>query len=387
MKKWSIALVLALASVAIAAQNFQGVLFPGDGTMRLPFNTGSTTQSNYGSMHVNSGGHLFWKPNGGSDTQLDVGGGAQTPWTSNIDGGGYYVTDVKWRVDGSVATSTYAVPTTASRTIYYPNGSSTVEFDLPTCAEGLEYQFRQNPAASTSVTVKATNSDTIRLGGTVGGANTTCVGIAPAARCYLIGVGNPPVWEAVSYAGSWTVDGTNPGTYGSSLSLSGSITAAGTIDELTPQLVRVARNATDQSITDNTIVDISWDTELLDPAGISAVGAGANVKAFTCVVAGTYEVNAIVQWSNHQDSAPRDLFIRQYNASNTQLDDVEEVRFGEGLTGGGISNDATVYFHMAATDYVKAAVYQHSSTTMSLSSNGGNNTRTFTALCARRIGP
>lgn len=60
------AAVLLLAGVVLAAQNIQGVLFPGDGTLRLPFNGGTGTQANFTSIYADATGVMKIKAHGGT---------------------------------------------------------------------------------------------------------------------------------------------------------------------------------------------------------------------------------------------------------------------------------------------------------------------------------
>jgi hypothetical protein len=58
----AILLVLTLlCGVALAGRNIQGIIFPGDGSMRLPYGGGSGSQASHGSFYLDASGDLYLK--------------------------------------------------------------------------------------------------------------------------------------------------------------------------------------------------------------------------------------------------------------------------------------------------------------------------------------
>lgn len=70
----ALGLVLVLAGTAWAIQKIENVVFPGNGTMRLPWaNAGSTTEANRTTIYAATDGSLHFKPHGGTDVALGAG--------------------------------------------------------------------------------------------------------------------------------------------------------------------------------------------------------------------------------------------------------------------------------------------------------------------------
>jgi hypothetical protein len=125
-------------------------------------------------------------------------------------------------------------------------------------------------------------------------------------------------------------------------------------------VVKVRRVA-NQALTTATLTDISWDTEDVDTGGYSAVGGGANVKAFTAsedmTVTITTQVNFTVD-----GTGIRRFFLTRYNSSDVGQDGTQWGQDASTASAGGYNlnhvGTVTFTFVMGAGDYIKVRAEQ-----------------------------
>lgn len=136
-----------------------------------------------------------------------------------------------------------------------------------------------------------------------------------------------------------------------------------------------ARRSTNQTINNNTITAISFDTEVADTDGMFA----ATDTKITCVTPGVYLVNAQTSWSLAATVTTRMVTAIRLNGTTTIADDERVSSTTEGE-----QQNISCVIPMVAGDYVEIVVFQ---------TNAAAGTRTVAAtspytplLSATRLG-
>jgi len=111
-------LFLLVGTVALADRNIQGLLFPGDGTIKLPVQAAPTTTAAHGTLYIDGSNNLFFKFHGGSAVQLDTTGAGDlladgtVPLTANWDAGAFEIRALTFQSDQVTGTAPFIVAST-----------------------------------------------------------------------------------------------------------------------------------------------------------------------------------------------------------------------------------------------------------------------------------
>jgi hypothetical protein len=168
-----------------------------------------------------------------------------------------------------------------------------------------------------------------------------------------VDISAPDIYLGSSASETTTVNGPLVAEQGISIASGKGITNA-------LHVVKVRRVA-NQALTTATLTDISWDTEDVDTGGYSAVGGGANVKAFTAsedmTVTITTQVNFTVD-----GTGIRRFFLTRYNSSDVGQDGTQWGQDASTASAGGYNlnhvGTVTFTFVMGAGDYIKVRAEQ-----------------------------
>jgi hypothetical protein len=123
---------------------------------------------------------------------------------------------------------------------------------------------------------------------------------------------------------------------------------------------RVGRS-TDQSISNNTVTAISFDTERTDTGSFWVIGSPTRL---TIAVAGTYRITGHVEWNNSTTTGRRQLAIRLNGADLLAVAE-------DGLTDrpNRVCQSVSTEWTFAAADYVELRAYQTSGSSININTN------------------
>lgn len=119
-------------------------------------------------------------------------------------------------------------------------------------------------------------------------------------------------------------------------------------------MVRVTR-AVAQAVLDDTSTDISWTAETRDDLGISAVGAGANVKVCTFDAAGVWAGVCMLRFAADADGY-RSVNVVRYNSADVSQNSVGVASFPSAPATSTFDISVPILAQVAAGDYLKVVV-------------------------------